>query len=479
MARRTKRTRVLSWHAAGRCWRKYRTCKVSGRGIMHYLDPRGVSQSDNAAYLEAEQNWQAKLCRIEADERRALAQQEASHNPSLVSAMNLAHAVLDVDPSKLAGFATDYRQGLVSKTATQSGTIDESSIDGLIEAYLLEKRQDAESGQRSAKTYAEHKSKLDDFKLFADCLGVEAIAEVDAELIGRYRTEQVARLPLGKLDGGISPATAKKRLACVKRFLEWCYAREALDRLPRNLDKDYARITVPKRKPRFYSPDECQELFAAATSRTRLYMALALNTGATQVDIATLQHEHVDWREGVITRPRNKTGVEGKWKLWPVTLKLLRRHATKGPKGLVLVGENGLPLVRDSIKPDGNIALVDAIKLAFNRLVLKVSKEKVRAANPELAETLTDKSKQARERAKRKLDALARELAADGRGFSAFRKSASNEIEKQYQDAPHLSSLFLSHAERATKAYYVDRHFDLLFQAIEYLDGLYDLNSVG
>jgi integrase len=231
----------------------------------------------------------------------------------------------------------------------------------------------------------------------------------------------------------MSKVSVKDRLVTLKACLLWAEEEGLLpQRLPRNV-KSFARIKTDRPTPKFFTREELITLYNAASQRTRLYIALALNTGATQVDIATLTHDMIDWKEGTITRDRHKSGVPGCWKLWPITLELLRAEATDPRESeLVLMGEKGNPLINERIKNDGSPVKTDSIRLAFERL-----------------------------RRKLKMDG--------GRTFKHFRKTAADLIAKQYQDKPFLVDLFLAHVPPGTNGHYVSQPFDLLHTATDWL----------
>ena len=65
--------------------------------------------------------------------------------------------------------------------------------------------------------------------------------------------------------------------------------------------------------------------------------------------------------------------------------------------------------------------------------------------------------------------------AKDKRRFEVFRDTGANTIEQEFQEYPHLSSLYLAHKETAMKGKYVSRHFDLLFKALDRLDTVFAL----
>ena len=83
-------------------------------------------------------------------------------------------------------------------------------------------------------------------------------------------------------------------------------------------------------------------LLAGATDRDKLYLLLMMNCGFTQVDIANLKQDEVDFKAGTITRKRSKTQDYDKvptvrYPLWKTTLALLKVfHDQKGD--LVLRG---------------------------------------------------------------------------------------------------------------------------------------------
>ena len=193
----------------------------------------------------------------------------------------------------------------------------------------------------------------------------------------------------------------------------WCYESEKLDRLPRNMNGGYAKIKLPSPKPQFFSVEEVQRMYREASERTRLYILLGLGLGYCQTDIATLEHAHVDWKTGIVTRTRHKTDVPQRAKMWPIALELLRQHATDPKKSkLVLLGEKGKPLVHERLREDDKESRTDAVGLAFARL-----KSKLRIR--------------------------------DNRGFKTFRKMGADLIENKYPnpDKTYSNETVLVHRE--------------------------------
>lgn len=429
------RKRELTYHKQGRCWRKYRN------GKRYYLDPRGVRKSDAQAYEQALANWQALLTELEADELLGISRPYSQSDVKRIARQTLpvdCHKC-DVAPEIVAvslTMASDY-SALLPSLASNGLAVGDTSLEALKAYYLGERRAEVNAGLISAKMYAEHSAKLDDFQSFASHFQRTDINNVDTDLLTAYRREQMNRISKAKADGGISKATARKRLQIVQRFMTWAYKVEALKELPRILLSDFAKIKLNPPKPTFYTPDEVRTLFDAASPRLQAAMMLACNCGFTQADVATLTWDMIDAKTRILKRERSKTGVESQHRLWPSTLKALR-SISKAKAGVIFNGPRG-PLLQQTVGDDGKVKLYDQIFIDYRGL-------------------------------KRKLN-----LDDDARTFKHIRKSAANEIAKGFQDKPYLTDQFLSHSVGAMKKHYVAQHFDELFTACDYLESVYQL----
>lgn len=339
----------------------------------------------------------------------------------------------------VASFATDDSSLPNELAAVNGSTINDRTIAGLLRVYLSEKRADVQAGSISAKMYAEHSAKLEDFADFAKHFQRFEINQVDSDLLAAYRTQQLEGIGKAKTDGGISRSTARKRLQCVHRFLTWTYKREALGNLPRVLVGDYQTVKRTAPNPLWYTPKEIKNLYKNSSPRLRAAILLGLNCGYTQVDVATLTWEMIDQKTRVVSRKRNKSGTASEHRLWPFTLKALQA-ISPNRTGLVLTGPRG-PMVQSEVLPDDRIKLHDQLFIDFRGL-------------------------------KRKL-----EIQTDPRSFKHLRKSAANEVKKKYQETPHLTTLFLAHSKKGMDKHYAGKHYDLLFKAIDYLDLLYNLGD--
>jgi len=419
----------LTWHSARKCWKKYH------KGKTHYLAKgRCKGKTDWEGYQLAWAEWQA----IKAELDGYMQRPNPQGRPGGQVNGNGNGRAATIDLNTAAAFATDYDKVEFSPKVIRDVSTPDTTIAGALSRFIQQEKQRAETGLISLKMYRQYRDKLEDFGKYAAFRERKEIGELDAGLLDEYKAVQ--NHLMGRDDKhAISPYTAKKRLDGVVRFLNWLYEREWIDRLPRNVNRSYARVAFPKPVPRFFTVEEIRAVFNAATPRTRLYVALALNCGYTQIDIATLEHGMIDWPGRAIRRKRHKTDIPQEHRLWPVTVDLLKAEMTDAETGLVLLDEKGQPLYRERFKGEDEITINDVIRLAFERTIRKVK------------------------------------LADAGKSFKLLRKTSANEIERQYSEYPHLSSQFLAHAETATKRYYVASHYDRLFEAIDYLDSLFAL----
>jgi integrase len=98
-----------------------------------------------------------------------------------------------------------------------------------------------------------------------------------------------------------------------------------------------------------------------------------------QSDISDIGVDEIDWAAGTLSRPRSKTpkGQRVKYKLWPETLKLLKKFRAQTTvlndrgQNRVLLTEDGNPLVNCWLE-NAKMRRYDCIHSAFTRLFEKV-----------------------------------------------------------------------------------------------------------
>lgn len=472
---------------------------------MYYVNPRGVTESNDAAYRRAVKNWHHRKAEIDLE----LAAKEAEAEPSVITALKLSDALkrlnrADEIPQSLDSLNAVGFLNVLAAMADQPGTISrqcekQSTVKGLIEAFISTKRVLADAKQISRQMFLEYEHMVKVFNEWADQVQIVRVDQIDEVVLERYK-DFILRLRDPDFARKAETRTLRnvairKRLARVKQLIEWAYETRQLADCPRNL-KHFARFRVDDESEKtddevFWTIDECKQFFLAATPRTRLYILLATNCAYTQIDIASLCHAYVDWKTGIITRPRHKTKGKTCHKLWAITLDLLKREATppdskKAGNGLVLLSSTGQPLVSDSAQ---RTSRQDTINLAFNLLLDSLIKMRLRESQPELfklatrarvnmtATELIAIEREKKERATRIASAKRRERQQEKRSFKNFRKTSANLIERQFGDGSRLADQFLGHTQKATKRFYVSEHYDKLFEAIDWLGKHYSFDS--
>ena len=313
--------------------------------------------------------------------------------------------------------------------------LSKATISNVCEKYIqhLETRHKRDQTYRGVKNgsgpevSALHMEKtrccLDDFVAF---IGRKTqFAAVQELTLEDYRNHTLD-LPISrKTQRRISPHTAKTRLATVKALYQWGYEMRLCD-LPRNLKK-YARVELPEPEPEVFTVEEIRMLWIAATPRMKCFIALGLNCGYGQKDIADLTAKEVDSGHGFIERERSKTGISARHKLWKVTVELLRDqiNAEAGPDDLAFRTSKGNPLVQNTWI-DSKLKRSDSISCSFRRLMKRAEID-------------------------------------NGRSFYSLRKTGASLIERI---DPSVTEMYLAHAERGMKRNYAERNWEALDRAL-------------
>lgn len=451
------RKRELTWHKARKCWK--RTYK--GR-TYYFAKGQCRGKTDEAGYQQALHEFHLLRVRLDREARgveqdaavEVAAQQVPPRRPFMAPFGEQSFAApVGTGPMPMEAefgaydteipMATDYARLGFTPTPLNGKPPTEIMLTELVEQYLVARRVDVEAGKLSVAMYGQDKCKAEDFLAFAADQGVTMASQIAEPLLDFYRQIQLKLTVHEDTDARISGETAKKRLATIARVIRWGYKRRYVGEMPRNLDREFAAVPIPEPEPNFLSVDEVRQVFLNASTRTRLYILLALNAGYTQREIALLEHAHVDWDTGVITRKRPKTSKPQVHKLWPSTLKLLRAEATPGgPKGLVLLGAKGNPLIVQEVRTDGMLRHNDTIRLAYARVVKKLGHKGLKWA------------------------------------FKTLRKTGCDLIAQEYQKYPHVTDQYLAHGEKKMSRHYCDEHFDLLFEALAWLDKQFHLDDL-
>jgi integrase len=200
------------------------------------------------------------------------------------------------------------------------------------------------------------------------------VEAVNSELWERWHTFAKGQVAMRDDDPktGWSSAYASKVFALARSFIKWLYEHEYLDAMPRNLTSKRYRFARPDDAIPTFTVAEVKHLLDNAGSPLRCYLTLMLNTGMTQKDLSDLRHDQVDLVNGTVCRRRSKTSRLSNtpkvcYKLWPVTLELLKANLSQDPV-FALLSKDGRRLVYKVYQDDGKLRQYDAPAVAFHLL---------------------------------------------------------------------------------------------------------------
>jgi integrase len=250
-----------------------------------------------------------------------------------------------------------------------TGTTDKNkTIAGNIDAHFASRLKDAHNGKIKPARYDNIVSWLGIFKTWVGELAVEHFGGTQLKSFQQHLEQKVNH-------GEYASSYAHSILNEVKTFVRWLEETDVIPALPKGLNK--LTIEIEYTPPRHLTIPEVKALLPFATGRTRLYLLLMLNTGATQKDLADLMPTEVDWETGRITRKRSKTKKQKNvpivnYKLWRETLARLKEYGNReGDR--VLLNARGNPLKDRTFKSDTDLKLKknDSVAKAIRDLIAK------------------------------------------------------------------------------------------------------------
>jgi integrase len=158
--------------------------------------------------------------------------------------------------------------------------------------------------------------------------------------------------------------------------------------MPRNLASH--KFQVSPQAVKTYPTAKVRHVLATLKSRLKLYALLGLNCGMTNVDIAALKKDEIDLKRGTVTRRRTKTGDNAnvpvvRYKLWPETVRLLRKHQSTHPE-LFLTNMRGNPLLGTRIE-EGKSKRYDMVVQQWRRAKVEIPLKAFRSISATLLES--------------------------------------------------------------------------------------------
>lgn len=375
---------------------------------------------------------------------REIAEQVKSSVERRLAQLRVDDVQIPIDPAthtQLEGSALRDWLYMGQQPRPQTAPRNTSTIKQLADAYLAERKQKIRPphngkipGTIAPDTYADDVIRVALFLRYCREHKTSRVTSVVTPVFMLAWKKSV-------LDSAKAPRTKHKELRIVKAMLEWAWEDETYLQhdLPRKVaSKHWAKVAGPKSKPNFFTPEEIGAILGKASPLLRACTLLGLNTGMLLEDCAQLRDGEIDWDSAILHRNRSKTGVEGRWKLWPETIAALRKVAHKGT-GPLLRNAKGNPIriVEGKRKTDdvGRAFRVLTSKLGITRVV------------------------------KGKTKVL---------GFRVLRSTSSDALAQQYPQYPLIPFTFCAQKTgRGIQEFYSKPNWDLLEECTDWLRGYY------
>jgi hypothetical protein len=357
-------TKAGSYAAANAWWHKKRAeLDAAGEPPARKPEPMEDAVLSRAGVYALEESHPGLLQQISPEQLRALVER--------VRPVILEEMVQHGRPLSTSGLPPARVQQLQDAAKALRGELaaaPDKSVETHVGLWLQKQQKMVAAGQMTAARCANNQTCLTHFKQFlGPQSAVEAIDGPKLEAFYLYCAEKIKR---HGAPGGWSVSYAKDVFAVARAFIRWAWEQGACE-LPRNI-KIKAKFGSPLKAITTWTTDEFKKAVGAAPGKLKLALLLMANCGMTQKDVADVRDDEVDWQAGRITRRRSKTATRESapvvsYRLWPVTLDLLRKH--RSGKERVLLTKQGQPLVRTHLNAAGKRVKADAI--ASNYVHLK------------------------------------------------------------------------------------------------------------
>jgi len=243
------------------------------------------------------------------------------------------------------------------------------ALGHLVDVYIRQRLDTEAKGLKEVTTVEFDRYNLKRLREFlGESFGVENLKEYDHwHRWGEYCQSYAA--------GKWSNKTARSTRTGVRSFVAWLVMSGRLASLPPNFN-DY-KIKKKTKQPVVFTDDELKRIVSAADDELKAYILLALNTGANQIDIATLRYagdeEALGLRGRQIKRKRVKTEDHAevpvvRYILWDRTAELVEEFMAEGEM-VFRNSTGGLLVHRHRNKEDGKYKNNDSLGKRFIRLV--------------------------------------------------------------------------------------------------------------
>jgi integrase len=204
---------------------------------------------------------------------------------------------------------------------------DVFTVEGLVNKFLGFKRARVDSGELSARSWAEY---YQTGQRVEDAFGWNrAVTDLKSDDFEKYRVAVAKKWGPHRLGGEVQR---------VRSLFKYAFDAGYIDRPVRfgpgfvKPSKARMRMHRAKGEKKLFDRDEIHKMLAAAGTQLHAMILLGINAGFGNNDCATLPLSAVDLERGIIDFPRPKTGVGRKVFLWPETITALREVLDKRPE---------------------------------------------------------------------------------------------------------------------------------------------------
>lgn len=404
-------------------------CKTIAGTRFIFSQNRAESQSRAIAILSLHDktHFQSKVWSDPALKvARAIASGQVSSDYDFATRNGSAESMCAMTPEEMtelvARLSTEL--GKAQKApAKHSGLHLHAAIDQYLADYQA--RTKPSRSQREAVAMATYKAQQPDCEL----------GTIDADKL-RATVNHFRARPKCATGGPMAVATVQSQIKAIKALYDWL---DSADKwiAPRRFEKlfkvKYSALRTPLEiKSESYGVDtftlaELQTLWSKASSRQKLYMGLALNTGETAEGLSSLMKADLltDGKVWVIDRNRGKTGQRGVYPLWAEVQALVDAEMNRDPsEPLLFKSMDNKPLVWFGAK-----SRVDSVSKTWANLRIKCP--------------------------------TVRKL-----GHKYLRKTGASIIEK-LTGSDRIAETYLSHkGQSVAKKHYLAQNFDKLAEAL-------------
>jgi integrase len=212
--------------------------------------------------------------------------------------------------------------GRTPREATEGVTIKE-----LCNRFIKAKKALLDSGELTSRSWQEYK---DACELIGPRFG-------KSRLVSDLGPEDFAKLR-DKMAKRWGPVRLGNTIQYIRSIFKFAFDAGLIDRPIRfgpgfnRPSKKTLRLHRAEQGPKLFTAEQIRNLIGAADPQLRAMFLLGINAGFGMADCGRLPETALDLKDGWVTYPRPKTGIERRCSLWPETVEAIKAAMEKRPK---------------------------------------------------------------------------------------------------------------------------------------------------